>query len=125
MTALLQRVFLVCSVILTIDVAFFGPGLILAGAGTSLRRSMFAVIFAVAILLRLGAPRPFSRNEAALLAVAVLLTVLWGVAVPASYGYSSRQGGRGLRATAALERPGAATHHSFNSCRAEHQHAVP
>jgi hypothetical protein len=87
-TPLLDRIFLVCGLIMLVDLAFFGAGLLLPVIGFSLRRLLFMVIVLVATLRRLISRRPFTRAEVALVLLIMVLVALWTVVLPASYGYS-------------------------------------
>jgi hypothetical protein len=83
----LQRVFLVFGITMLIDIAFFGPGLVLPGAGVSLRRSLFVLILLVLAFRRVLKHRAFTRDEVAFFALLGTFGVFWGVVVPSSYGY--------------------------------------
>lgn len=83
----LDRIFLFCGLLMLVDLAFFGSGLILPGIGLSLRRMLFVTILMVATLRRLLARAPFTRTELALLMLILVLVGMWTLALPASYGY--------------------------------------
>jgi hypothetical protein len=85
---LLDRIFLFCGLLMLVDLAFFGSGLLLPGIGLSVRRMLFVIILLVAALRRLLARKPFTRTEVALLLLMLVLVGLWTLALPASYGYS-------------------------------------
>jgi hypothetical protein len=87
MALILQRVFLVSGIMILVDIAFFGPGIVVPGLGVSLRRIMFVVILGALGFRRLIATRPFTNDEVAFLALILAFAVFWGMAIPLSYGY--------------------------------------
>jgi hypothetical protein len=83
----LQRVFLTFGITMLIDIALFGPGLVLPGVGVSLRRSVFLLILLVLAFRRMLKHRAFTRDEIAFFALLGTFSVFWGIVVPSSYGY--------------------------------------
>ena len=87
MPQLLQRIFLISGVVMLIDLAYFGPGLVIPGLGLSLRRVLFVVMLVVLIFRRLLRVRPFSKDELAFIAALLGFGLFWGGVIPANYGF--------------------------------------
>jgi hypothetical protein len=86
--SLLDRIFRVCGLIMLVDLAFFGAGLVLPGIGMSLRRVLFVIVLLVAGLRRMLSRRPFTAPEVVLLMLIFMLVGIWTIVLPASYGFS-------------------------------------
>jgi hypothetical protein len=83
----LQRVFLISGITLLIDIAFFGPGLVLPGTGVSIRRPLFVFMLVLLAFRRAMRQRAFTILEVAFVALLGTFGVFWGIVVPSSYGY--------------------------------------
>lgn len=70
-----------------IDLAFFGPGLILPLLDMSLRRVLFVMILVTLGFRRLLSARPFASDEVAFVTLLLAFGIIWGVLLPLSYGY--------------------------------------
>jgi hypothetical protein len=91
MPRILQRVFLISGITMLIDVAFFGPGLILPVVGVSLRRTLFVVILVALGFRRVMRDHTFTNDEVAFVALLLAFGLFWGALIPYSYGYSLSQ----------------------------------
>lgn len=70
-----------------VDIAFFGPGLVVPGLGVSLRRSLFLLILLVLAFRRAMRRSSFTNAEVGFVALLGAFGVFWGIVVPSSYGY--------------------------------------
>lgn len=70
-----------------LDIAFFGPGLVIPVLGISLRRTLFALILLVLCFRRLISSRIFTNDEVAFLTLLAAFALFWGMVIPYSYGY--------------------------------------
>ena len=91
MNRLLERAFLVCGIFLTLDLAFFGPGLLIPGIGIEARRLLLIMLLVAAVVRRMQTPRPLSGSDMALVSWIAVLLLVWAIALPASYGYARAQ----------------------------------
>ncbi len=89
MSEALRGLFLIAGSLLLADVSLFGPGLIIPGLGISLRRALFVLLLLTGAARRMARRQPYTLDELSLLSLGALLSMLWVVVLPLSYGFSA------------------------------------
>jgi hypothetical protein len=79
---------LILLVFLIIDLALFGPGIVLPVLGVTARRLVFVGIFGLFILRHILSARAMTVAQLLLLATVACITVIWTVAIPSAYGFA-------------------------------------
>jgi hypothetical protein len=84
----LDALALILLVFLVIDLALFGPGIVLPVVGVSARRLIFVGIFGLFILRHVLTANALTMAQLILLSTIMFIAILWAAAVPAAYGFA-------------------------------------